>query len=456
MKLYRNVIILVAVLLTLSGIFVAVQLTSKSDSIEDDKTITLSKFDSEKVSEFSLESTEGKFAFKKNGTEWEITSGGNFPIDSSNVNAVITNASDLKAYKLIEENASKMETYGLENPYRVTVNMSDGTEHVLEIGSLTPTKQAYYIKKGDSNNVYTIYSYIGDLLVATKDEIRNKYIFDVYSADITKFALDRNGKKVFSAEKSKENGWQLLEPIKGNSNLVRLTSIFESFVRAVATTFVEENAQDLAQYGLDNPSYVVEAATVDHNIKLLLGKENEQDNTFYAKIEGSNEVFTVDSSALSFVDIKGIELCEALVYTPNIYDVSEVVVNIDGKTITSKIESDSAKPEEDKFTIDGLDVMSKGDEGEEAFRNYYRSMVGVVYSDIELLEQKPSGTPEIAITYTLEKAPGKMVVEFIPKDDRNYYALRNGEYVGMVVKKSLFDEGDGLRKNYEKLMNIVK
>ena len=457
MKLYRNLIILVAVLLALVGIVVAVKLASKSGTVvEDDKTITVSKYDSEQVSGFTIESTEGKFVFKKNGTEWEMTSGGSFPIDNTNVNAVIVNTSDLTAYKLIEEDASSMEKYGLENPYRVAVKMSDGTEHVLEVGSLTPTKQAYYVKTGDSNNVYAVYSSTGDLIVATKDELRNKHLFDVYSNNIIKFALDRNGKKVFSAEKSEQNGWQLLEPIKGNSDLIRLTTIFESFVRAVATTYVEENAQDLAKYGLDNPSYVVEAATTDNSIKLLVGKENEKDYTFYAKLDGSNEVFTVDSSALSFIDVKGIEVCEPLVYTPNIYDVSEVVVNIDSKTITSKIESDSAKPEEDKFSIDGLDVMSKGDKAEEAFRNYYRSMVGIIYTDIELLEQKPSGTPEITITYTLEKAPGKMVVEFIPKDDRSYYALKNGEYVGMVVKKSLFDEGDGLRKNYEKLMSIVK
>ncbi|WP_010244936.1 DUF4340 domain-containing protein [Acetivibrio cellulolyticus] len=455
MKLYRNLIILVVVLLALAGAFAYVTLSSKSDATKsDDKKIEVSKFDAEKASELTVENTDGKYVFKKNGTEWEMTSGGNFKIDATNVNAIVTNAADLSAYKLVEEKASSLEKYGLANPYRVTIKMSDGTENVLEIGNMTATKEGYYVKKG--NSVYVVYASTGDLLVASEKELRNKYIFDVYSTDITKFVLDRGGKRVFSVDKSGEKGWTMLEPIKGNINLVRLNTICESIVRASVTDYVEENAQDLSKYGLDNPTYVIEAATEKQKLKLILGKESETEYAYYAKLDGSNEVFTLDSSLFSFLDIKAIELCEGLVYAPTIYNVSEVVLNIDGNTRTLKIESDSAKPEEDKFIIDGIDVMKKGDEGESAFRNYYTSIIGIAFSDIELLDKTPTGTPEITITYSLESAPGKMVVEFIPKDDRNYYALKNGEYTGMVVKKSAFDAGDGPRKNYESLMKVVK
>lgn len=458
MKLYRNIIILVAVSLALVGALVAVNRFSKDDTAVEkgDKSLVLSEFDSEQVTELIVESTEGKFVFKKKDTEWEMTSGGNFPLNIQNLESVISNSSDLKAYKLIEENAVSLDKYGLDNPYIVTMKMSDGTQKVLEIGSMTPTKEAYYMKTSDSNNVYAVYSFIADFVIATKDELRNKNVFDVFSTDVIKFELDRKGKKVFSAEKSDERGWQLKEPIKGNANLVRLTTIFDTFVRATASTYIEENAQDFSQYGLDNPQYVVEAATAEAKVKLFLGKSIEGDSIYYARLDGSNEVFTIDKSLLSFIDIKAIEVIDTLVYTPFIYDVSEVVVNIDGKTIVSQIESDSANTEADKFTIDGLAVMDKGEEAEDAFRNYYRSLVGIYITDIELLDVKPAGTSEITITYTLEKAPGKMVIEFIPKDDKKYYVLENGEYFGKVVNKSSFDEGDGARKNYEKLMKLLQ
>lgn len=463
MKLYRNIIILVVVLLILGGAFFAVKQLLKDEDVDDydDKIITLYDFNSEEVSEFTIESSEGTFVFNKKSSdgiydvEWEMVSGGDFPLHSQNVNIVALNAVDLKAYKLIEENPESLELYGLDNPYRVTFKLADGTEKFIEVGSMTPTKQAYYIRISDSNNVYAIYSYKGDLLIATKDELRNKNVFDVFSSDVVRFSLERDGKKIFSAVKDEEIGWQLKEPMRGDANLVRLTSIFDTFVRTSADTYIEEDVQDLSQYGLDNPKYVIEAATPEQSVKLLLGKSTEGESLYYAALDGSNEVFTINKSFLSFIDIKPIEVFDTLVFTPFIYDVSELVVNIDGKTIVSQIESDSAKLDEDKFTIDGLDVMSKGDEGESAFRNFYRSLVGIYFSDLEFLDEKPTGTPEITITYTLEKDPGKMVIEFIPKDDKKYYVLENGEYFGKIVNKSVFDEGDGVRKNYAKLMEIL-
>ena len=458
MKLYRNIIILVAVSLVLVGTLVAVNQISKGDAVleNNNKSIVLSEFDSAQVTEFFIESTEGEFAFKKKDSEWEMTSGGNYPLNMSNVESIITNSSDLSAYKLIEENVASLDKYGLDNPYRLTIKMSDGTEKVLEVGSMTPTKEAYYMKSGDSNNVYAVYTFIADFIIGTEDKLRNKHVFDVFSTDVIKFELDRKGEKVFSAEKFEDLGWQLKEPLKGNANLVRLTTIFDNFVRATASTYLEENAQDFGQYGLDDPQYVIEAATAEAKVKLYLGKSIEGDAIYYARIDGSNEVFTIDKSSLSFIDIKAIEVCDTLVYTPFIYDVSEVVVNIDGKTIVSQIESDSANTEADKFTIEGIEVMGKGKEAEETFKNYYRSLVGIYISDIELLDEKPTGTSEITITYTLEKAPGKMVIEFIPKDDKKYYVLENGEYSGKVVNKNIFDDGDGVRKNYERLMKILQ
>jgi hypothetical protein len=458
MRLYRNMIILVVVSLVLVGALVAVKRMPKGGTAGENtlNSISLSEFDGDQVTEFFIESTEGKYALKKKDTEWELTSGGNFPLNITNIESLITNSSDLNAYKLIEENAVSLDKYGLDNPYRLTIKMSDGTQKVLEVGSLTPTKEAYYMKTGDSNNVYVVYTFIADFIIVTEDELRNKYVFDVYSTDVIKFELDREGKKVFSAEKTEELGWQIKEPLKGNADLVRLTTIFDAFVRATASTYIEENAQDFSQYGLDNPRYVIEAATADKDVKLFIGKSIEGDSLYYGRLDGSNEVFTIEKGSLSFLDIQPIEVCESLIFTPFIYDVSEVVVSIDGKTTVSQIESDSSNTEADKFTVDGIDVISKGREAEEAFRNYYRSIVGVYITELELLDEKPTGTPEISIKYTLEIAPDEMVIEFIPKDDRKYYVFENGEYSGKVINGSVFDEGDGIRKNYERLMKILQ
>lgn len=68
---------------------------------------------------------------------------------------------------------------------------------------------------------------------------------------------------------------------------------------------------------------------------------------------------------------------------------------------------------------------------------------------------KPEGKPEVIITYYLKKAPGTMKVEYIPKDANNYYVVKNGKYSGIVVAKKKFDEPDGLRDTYKKLVQAM-
>jgi len=45
--------------------------------------------------------------------------------------------------------------------------------------------------------------------------------------------------------------------------------------------------------------------------------------------------------------------------------------------------------------------------------------------------------------------------EFIPRDERTYYAVKNGKYTGIVVRKDAFDAEDGPRKTYEELMKFL-
>jgi hypothetical protein len=116
MKLYRNMIILVAVLIALGGVLVAAKLLIKNDTedVDDENIITLYAYDSKLLTDLIIESDDGKFVFKKReGTEeydaeWDMISGGEFPIHNQNVNIVSLNAVDLKAYKLVEENPESL------------------------------------------------------------------------------------------------------------------------------------------------------------------------------------------------------------------------------------------------------------------------------------------------------------------------------------------------------------
>lgn len=459
MRLYRNVIILVAVLAVLIGAYFLLG-TRFSTKADDTGKIELVKLDKEKVQELTVETGEGRFVFKKNGTEWELASEKKFNFDNVQIDSIASNITDLFAQRVIEEDAKDLNKYGLDKPVSISVKISDGTTASVEIGDETPTKQGYYIKKKDDSIVYTIDHFVGTTLKTSKNDLKSRYLLEGTSADVTEFALNKYGKVVFRVKKLADKGWALTEPIETNINMVRLNTALESVVRASVTNFIEEDAKDLSKYGLDKPLYVFEAATANERVKVLMGAEKEKNSETYAIVEGTSEVFTINPNSLGFLDMPLIEMIEGLVYAPNIDDVTDVEVNIDQKVIKLKMEKvkdDTAEGDKtkDKFYINGKDVMEKGKEGESEFRAYYRSLISISASEIQP-EAVPSGTSEISITYHLNRAPGKVTIGFIPKDDKTYYAMKNGEFTGMIVKKDAFDASEGPRKAYDKLMQLLE
>jgi len=76
-------------------------------------------------------------------------------------------------------------------------------------------------------------------------------------------------------------------------------------------------------------------------------------------------------------------------------------------------ESEEGENEEEKkykHYIDGIDVEAK---------NFYSTIIGITASEIEP-DATPSGEAEISIVYHLNTEPGKVTVEFIPRDERTW------------------------------------
>lgn len=460
MKLYRNAIILIVVLaLMVTGYVFLKNKKSAGNANEasttETETVKIIDVAADKAQEITIESKDSKLIFGKKEKDWVLTQPSDIKVDSSAVSSLTSDILALNADKVIEENAADLSKYGLATPgTKVTVKLTDGSLKVLEMGDSTPTKDGYYVKLQGSNKVYTIGSYTGDRFVNTKKQIRVKTLFEGKAEDVTAIGMEKGGKVVFVAKKSGED-WSLTAPIEGSVNTSNLGPIIDASVGTSITEFVEENPADLDKYGLKNPSYALEVETKkDGKVKLLLGKEDKQNSCYYAKLDGKNDVFTVATSAFNFLDKPLKEIIDVFAYIVNINDVSNIVVDMDGQTTNIGIETNKDDKDKDKFTVNGKDATMKDQKGDQPFRKYYQALIGVTLSEIEI-GAVPTAKPEITFTYTLKKAPGTMKVEFIPKDDRSYYVVRNGKYSNIVVDKKKFDEPEGVRDTYKKLMDIL-
>jgi len=61
------------------------------------------------------------------------------------------------------------------------------------VGDQTPTGSGYYIREKGKNKVYTIAYYAGNILKANENSIRNRFVLDVTSQDVTELAVTKKG-----------------------------------------------------------------------------------------------------------------------------------------------------------------------------------------------------------------------------------------------------------------------
>jgi hypothetical protein len=173
-------------------------------------------------------------------------------------------------------------------------------------------------------------------------------------------------------------------------------------------------------------------------------------------MEGNPAIFTIDSSALTFVDVPLIDLIDTFAYIPSIYDVEKLVIEMDGRVDVLLIDASQTEGYEEKYYLN--DKKIEGEDNVSLFKKYYQGAIGISGDKIDL-SAVPSGKAFAKLTYTLKKAsPDKTVtVELVPTNDGyGYYLLKNGKYTGMVIGSRKLDEEDfGIRWYYKNLMEAL-
>jgi len=473
MKLYRNAIILVVVLALLIGAYVLVSKKKGSNTTNvatSTPNLTILNIDSTKISEVTIKNKNIQLDFTKNKTEWVLKSPVGLKTNKDQISTVISGIMGIIPDKLIEEKASSLNQYGLDNPVlEVVISSSANKTQTLEFGNKTPTQEGYYLMDKASNKVVTVSTYTVEQFLDAKNAIRDKTLFNLTVdatagtvKDATGVSMDRAGKLLFTAKLGADGNWVLTAPFEANANADSVSPIIAAVSKLAISSFVEDNATDLDKYGLKNPAYALEVDTTSKGKnKILLGSAKQGSAELYAVLQGGKDVFTIDPSTLTFLDKPFKEIVEPFIYITHIDTVTRIDVTMDGRTDTSTILIDKDKgtvkadKDKDKFTINGKDATAKDAKDDQPFRKYYQALIGITLDGIEL-GAVPTGNPEITINYTLTKAPGTMKVEFIPKDKDYYYVVKNGKYSNIVVQKSQFDKPDeGVRATYKTLIDLV-
>ena len=180
------VVLLAAFLLFALGFYAAKSISAREEEKEKAKEAgeyTALSFDADDLVKLEIEREDGNLELDFHEGKWSFVKDINLEMEEKDEEKktyeVNTSAADelrdtlanLTSQNEIAAGEDESE-YGLDNPaMTITVTLSDGAEHSVEVGSLNSMLQAYYIRVDHSDTLYTMSEADHDLLCKTDTDL---------------------------------------------------------------------------------------------------------------------------------------------------------------------------------------------------------------------------------------------------------------------------------------------
>ena len=205
-----------------------------------------------------------------------------------------------------------------------------------------------------------------------------------------------------------------------------LADVLESITNVSVNRFVEDRPTDLARYGLENPSVVLEVTDGVGSYKIKYGLIPQSRTEVYAMIEGKDYVFTQSLEMFAaLINVKPLEMLSGYIQLVDIKTVRSIEIEGGGKKHVMEI-----KGEETDMSYFINDFYA----AENAFKNTYQHVIGITASNFA--EKQPTGVPDYTFKFNYRDG-NTMTVEFVSYDDRNYAAKKDGNAEFIVLKKNV-------------------
>lgn len=266
-------------------------------------------------------------------------------------------------------------------------------------------------------------------------------ILSLNDSDVNRVELKKKDGADLVVQKQ-DGTWQITSPDKLRADDSAVSGMISSLSSLSSDRLVENNADNVSQFGLTSPALEVDVSAKDNTHKLLIGDDTPTGSGSYAKLENDPRVFTIASYTKSNIDKSVNDLRDKRLLTAEPDKVSRVNLNANGQQLEfgrNKDQWQILKPKPlraDSFAVDEL-VRKLSD----------------AKMDLTSDDQKKaasafaSGKPVATATLTTDSGDQQLQVR---KNKDDYYA--KSSLVAGVYKVST-DVGEGLNKRLDDFRN---
>lgn len=177
------------------------------------ETPPILKLDEASINKFEIKKKDSPpiVLAKDNSGNWRITEPKPLGADQSTVTGALSSLSSLNSERLVEDKASDLKRYGLDQPaIEVDVTEKDNKTQKLLMGDDTPAGGAVYAMLAGDPRVFTISSYNKTNVDKSLNDWRDKRLLTVNSDKISRVELIRKNQTIEFGRNKDE--WQILRP----------------------------------------------------------------------------------------------------------------------------------------------------------------------------------------------------------------------------------------------------
>lgn len=279
MKKKRGLTVAIIILILLLAVYFILRNSNLGEEEQSTvETKTIFQADADDISELTVEQGENQYTFQKEEDTWIYTGEDGFPLDTDELENKAAAITSVTATTIIE-NPENLEDYGLDSPsVKISVKTVDGETETLEVGNEnTAVSGCYVTVNGDDSNVYLV-----DSLVKTSMEFdisdlaQMEEIPSITGSTVKHVNIQGpNGTKQLGEDGNSETGWSFTETdgsvSAAGSSLVQ--DYMGQFTSLSWSSFVSSNAEDLSQYGLENPTKV----TIDYEVTETIESSDDEE-----------------------------------------------------------------------------------------------------------------------------------------------------------------------------------
>lgn len=485
MKKSTKLVSAVVVLAVLGGVYVGlntyVSKEEKTESSEEEsKTEVFSvKTDDIKSLEFIVDKKE--VTFEKKDDSWVKKDETAFPVNQTTLDSAASAIKKVEADRVLED-VEDLTEYGLDSPSNtVTVDTADGTTK-LNIGDENTSTNQYYISKDDDDS--TVYVVAADtvspFMNSLYDYAQGEDFPTIDSSTVKKVQVSENKDSYVLEENSDGATWNVSgdgSSDKESADTTAAGNVTSGLGSFAFDQFVNYNAEDLSQYGLDKPYATItvdyqeevkddstdstesgendstasesgdsadtdsnsedadsKTTTVDKQLVIYVGDE-AGDGSRYVTVD-NKQIYTMSTDTLSaIIDKTPSDLWSLIVNYLSVKNLDQLQVTYGETTSTVNVsretstDDDGNEKETTTYQLDGKEIEST------TFTTFYNKLINMAGQKRLTDAYTPAADPEMTAVFT-DSDKNQTTVTFYTYDT-NYYAAVVGDKVFLVNKMTV-------------------